>query len=1224
MKVRIWRVLLPASLLATLLVAPPAGSSPDANPKLAALGDKPELAKVAGHLLEAQPLAIHQAELLQANPPRYVTVENGLVEVEIMFHGLTSDVADSVIAAGLQRSQLFFQFGIMTGFVEPGLLGELASIPQVASIHPNYGKASRVGATTSQGDWTIKADQARAAFGVDGTGVSVGVISDSFNDTIGGSVTGFACERSVTGTTPQGSGDLPPVVKVIDPGPGGGTDEGAGMAELVTDLAPGAEILFHADGPTRATFAQGIIDLADCGADIIVDDVIYLAEPMFQDGIIAQSVQTVHDRGVAYFTSAGNNGSYGIDDFYTDIDPLAGSQASVPTGVDFHDFGGGDAFAEITVPAGGELDVVLNWNDPWSGSLGPGASSDLDLHLYAAPDVNSTLLESSANGQGCSLFGGPPGGTPLEILGYANTSNSPETVYLAVDHYCGPKTERIRVVVFDDGPPFSFEPGVFTDSTIFGHASSPAAVTLAAVDYREIESGGTFDGEPGINVEPFSSLGGRIPIYFDPAGNPLPGAPVNRLKPDIAGPDGTNTTFFGSGDTEGDGFPNFYGTSAAAPHAAAVAALMLERNPARTPAATAAILENTALDIEPGAPAIGPDGSDSLSGFGLIDALAAVGGNIRPVASDDGPYTVTTGETLTVDAAAGILGNDSDPDGDELTSLLSGGPTSGVVALSADGAFTYIHDGGPSASDSFTYVANDGTVDSEPATVTIEINPPNSPPTALNDGPFEVVRGATLAVEAAEGVLSNDDDPDGDQLSVAVVDEPSHGILALGPAGSFTYRHNGGPSTSDSFTYVANDGRVDSTPAIVGINVVSGVTVGLVNTATGQWHLRDEGGAVRVFYFGTPGDIPIIGDWDCDGDDTPGLYRQSDGFVYLRNTNDTGIGTIRFFLGIPGDIPLAGDFDGDGCDTVSVYRPGEGRVFIANRLGANEGFFVADYDYFFGNPGDKPWVGDFTGNGVDTIGLHRESSGFVYFTEDHPTGPVATTDNSFFYGIPNDRLLAADWTDDGIDTVAIYRPQDARFYFRFSNTIGTADDELAFGESSWVPIAGVFGLVPENVPALTFGDGVHRVGIDIQPGTYRNSTFSGFCAWERLSGFGGGRGDIIVDNLTTIRQLVTIFPTDAGFSAEDCGIWSSDLSPITTSTVAPFGDGMYQVGVDIAPGTWQSPASESCFWERLSGFSGELSDTIINDFTNDASTVAIAPTDVGFSAERCGMWTRLE
>ena len=99
--------------------------------------------------------------------------------------------------------------------------------------------------------------------------------------------------------------------------------------------------------------------------------------------------------------------------------------------------------------------------------------------------------------------------------------------------------------------------------------------------------------------------------------------------------------------------------------------------------------------------------------------------------------------------------------------------------------------------------------------------------------------------------------------------------------------------------------------------------VGVFDSATGRWYLRDPvSGETTAFFYGNPGDAPMMGDWDCDGVDTPGLYRRSDGYVYLRNSNTQGIADVRFFFGNPGDVPLAGDFDGDGCDTVSGQRPG--------------------------------------------------------------------------------------------------------------------------------------------------------------------------------------------------------------------------------------------------------------------------------------------------------------
>ena len=190
----------------------------------------------------------------------------------------------------------------------------------------------------------------------------------------------------------------------------------------------------------------------------------------------------------------------------------------------------------------------------------------------------------------------------------------------------------------------------------------------------------------------------------------------------------------------------------------------------------------------------------------------------------------------------------------------------------------------------------------------------------------------------------------------------------------------------------------------------------------------------NAFYYGDPADVPLMGDWDGDGTATPGMYRPSNGFVYLRNSNDFGGADMSFFFGIPGDIPIVGDWDQDGDDTLGIYRGGH--VFLANDLGTVE----ADIDFWFGIPGDRPFTGDFDGDGIDTLGLYRESSGFVYFRNSLDSG---IADFEFWYGAPSDRILAGDWNGDGTDTVAVYRPSDDKVYFRMSNTFGVADYTLS-------------------------------------------------------------------------------------------------------------------------------------------------------------------------------------
>ncbi|RPI24411.1 MAG: hypothetical protein EHM57_02760, partial [Actinobacteria bacterium] len=240
--------------------------------------------------------------------------------------------------------------------------------------------------------------------------------------------------------------------------------------------------------------------------------------------------------------------------------------------------------------------------------------------------------------------------------------------------------------------------------------------------------------------------------------------------------------------------------------------------------------------------------------------------------------------------------------------------------------------------------------------------------------------------------------------------------------------------------------------------------MGLVDTSQGTWTLPVATPPQTLsllavgapFYFGNPGDFPMIGDWDCDGTDTPGLYRQSDGFVYLRNSNTQGVADIRFFFGNPGDVPIPGDFDGDGCDTVSLYRPATSQVFVINELGANNGGLgAAETTYAFGNPGDVPFVGDFDGDGDDTIGLHRASTGFVYFRNALTTG---IADNSFYWGDPGDVVFAGDWNSDGVDTPALFRASNSTFYWRNSNTAGNAQGSATVTTTGTpYPVGGHFG-----------------------------------------------------------------------------------------------------------------------------------------------------------------------
>jgi len=585
--------------------------------------EEPGLEVVSSHLRTARTLAqrgVGLDRLAVADP--LVRLRDGVPEIEVRFRSLDADTVGALAALGVAVDHVSYRYARVLAHADPALLPALAALPGVTAIHPDYGARSNAGAVPGQGDAAMHAAAARARFGVDGSGVRVGILSDSFDQVIGGTIHGSGCARALSGSSSQFSGDLPDDVIVLDDGPPHSIDEGAAMGEIVHDIAPGAALLFASAYPDEASFAEHIAALAACGADILVDDVLYFAEPMFQDGIVAQAAQAAVDGGAAYFSAVGNQGNAGIDQVYRDAVPGMDDEGSPPTGNDFHDFGAG-SFAAVTVPAHCGVRLVLQWDEPFSGTLGAGATTDLDLYVLSAASPSATVLAGGTDTQGCATSDAGPSGDPLEIAAFQNRSAAARTVYVAVDHFCGRKDVRFRIVTFAEGcssanPP-AFDPEVFDAAQIYGHPAAAGVAAVAAVFYGEVDSGGAaVMPVEVIDVEPFSARGGPLPFAFDAAGHPLPGAPVTRDKPDFTAPDGVNTTFFGSDSADDhDSFPNFFGTSAAAPHAAAVAALLRQARPSLATGALVEALRRTALDI-------GPPAVDVLSGYGLIDAAAAL------------------------------------------------------------------------------------------------------------------------------------------------------------------------------------------------------------------------------------------------------------------------------------------------------------------------------------------------------------------------------------------------------------------------------------------------------------------------------------------------------------------------------------------------------------------------------------------------------------------------
>ena len=221
--------------------------------------------------------------------------------------------------------------------------------------------------------------------------------------------------------------------------------------------------------------------------------------------------------------------------------------------------------------------------------------------------------------------------------------------------------------------------------------------------------------------------------------------------------------------------------------------------------------------------------------------------------------------------------------------------------------------------------------------------------------------------------------------------------------------------------------------------------VGVFDPASGVWSFPSQDGPTSVFYYGIPGDTPLLGDWDCDGLDTVAMYRSSSGFVYLRNRNDFGVADEDFYYGIPDDVPIAGDWDGDGCDTLAIFRPGEGRVYVSNTLGTRP----ADFSFLFGSRGDRPFAGDFDGDGDDSIGFIT-ATGIIVHKNQLASGP---NDFGTYYGHTTHRIVAGDWDGDGDDTLGAYQPDGS---VRLWNTwaFGASDQTIPLAEDR-LPVAGL-------------------------------------------------------------------------------------------------------------------------------------------------------------------------
>ncbi len=696
------------------------------------------LADLSRHALRARP--DHAIEDLRALAPaaRIKADASGtpMVLIDAVTRGDPAQLKAALVELGLRHPAVYSND--VGGWLPVTALEAATARAEVHSIRAAMSR-TRSGAVTSQGDFAQHSDVVRSDNALTGAGVTVGILSDSYdcyavyaaNHVAASGAAGYASNGFLaTAADDVSTGDLPSTVIVFEEamaGQGGCMnyfpptqlpfgDEGRAMMQVVHDVAPGAGLAFYTAENSEADFASGIGKLAapvasgGAGAKVIADDVGYFDEPFFQDGIVAQAIDAVEAQGVAYFSAAGNDGSLAYDNTTPTFNTV--SNTAPNSGEHLLNFDASGATTVTSLPVtiasmipGEFVAIVVEWDQPYftGAPNSGGATSQIDLCVNVASGtdviegyINNTVSSGTVTCSGVNALGSDP----YQILILGNPANaSGNTAAEALNIVVGvangtPFPGRIKVAVEDDGAGSTIDAFQTNSATLQGHPGAAGAAAVGAAFYFLTPACGTTPAQ----LEYFSSEGGS-PILFDASGTRL-ATPVVRAKPDFVGPNGGNDTFLGftlasAGVTGGKlnttiaacqndpSFPNFFGTSAATPHVAGIAALMLEANPAATPTEIYHALRMSALPLASPVPNVN-------SGYGLVQADAAFA--LMPAVAPAAPTLTLAPNTVVLGNATAITWSSVNSagctaSGDWAGALASSGTRS--VTPSAAGTDTY-------------------------------------------------------------------------------------------------------------------------------------------------------------------------------------------------------------------------------------------------------------------------------------------------------------------------------------------------------------------------------------------------------------------------------------------------------------------------------------------------------------------------------------------------------
>jgi hypothetical protein len=554
-------------------------------------------------------------------------------------------LSQAIVAAGGTVVHESATYGSVRAIVPPAALPGLAAREEVKHISKGAERVRHTGAVDNEADAAEKVISSRAKFGVDGTGMKIGVISDS-------------ADHSAASVS---SGELPADFTIL-PGKGGnGTGEGTAMSEIVHDLAPGAKIFFAEAGPGKPGFAESITQLRAAGCQIIVDDISYGNEWQFQDDEIGQAINTVTASGALYFSSSGNEGNLKHGNSTTwegDFadggvagDPIAGQET---ISGHLHSFG---AQAYNTLP-NGDSGANLQWSDEYHTSAN-------DYDLFALNAAGTAVVASSASGQDGT-------GEPMESI---DTVHQGERIVIWKADAAEPRYLRLSCT----GSPLQIQ----TTGQTIGHAATANCICVASADASAVAPGAFTSA----SVLDDASSDGPHHMFYNPDGSPItPGnflasGGVNLQTPAITGGDG--------GATSVPGFSQFYGTSAAAPASAAITAVIWSRKPTMTNVEMRSLIESSCIDVE--AP-----GFDINSGHGIL--MADLG-----LDQTRSPQEIWRDAKFGVVLPTGNAAPGADPDHDGVTNLVEyatgtepltpgGSALSGPVAAGATLKVSYHQD----------------------------------------------------------------------------------------------------------------------------------------------------------------------------------------------------------------------------------------------------------------------------------------------------------------------------------------------------------------------------------------------------------------------------------------------------------------------------------------------------------------------------------------------------